>query len=155
MQISSSNYMGVEILVRLAVQNANKPCTTQDLAEWINQSVSHTESLMAQLRKAGLVVSRHGPGGGYTLARPAHQINVAEVFRAFDEPRGLPVRPLNVVTLEPETVQNIHGTDLLWELLKSHILLFLDQISLADIVQQSTGELASDEAEPVAMEPHM
>jgi hypothetical protein len=40
-------------------------------------------------------------------------------------------------------------------LLKSHILLFLDQISLADIAQQSTGELASDEAEPVAMEPHM
>jgi Rrf2 family iron-sulfur cluster assembly transcriptional regulator len=155
MQISSSNYMGVETLVRLAVQNANKPCTTQGLAEWINRSVSYTESLMAQLINAGLVVARHGPGGGYTLARPAHRITVAEVFRAFDEPRGLPARPLNAVTLEPETIQNIHGTDLLWELLKSHILLFLDQISLADIAQQSTGELASDEAEPVAMEPHM
>ena len=43
MQISSSAYMGVETLVRLAVQNADKPCTTQGLAEWINRSVSYTE----------------------------------------------------------------------------------------------------------------
>lgn len=85
MQISSSAYMGVETLVRLAVQNADKPCT-QGLAEWINRSVSYTESLMARLSNAGLVVSRHGPGGGYILARPAERITVAEVFQAFDDP---------------------------------------------------------------------
>jgi len=36
--------------------------------------------------------------------------------------------------------------DLLWASLESHILLFLDQISLADIAQQSTVELAKDQA---------
>lgn len=55
MQISSSAYMGVETLVRLAVQRADTPCTTQGLAEWINRSVSYTETLMARLRTAGLV----------------------------------------------------------------------------------------------------
>lgn len=36
MQISSSVYMSVETMARLAAQNANKPCSTKGLAEWIN-----------------------------------------------------------------------------------------------------------------------
>ena len=47
MQISSSTYTGDETLMRLAVQRADTPCTTppmQGLAEWINRSVSYTET---------------------------------------------------------------------------------------------------------------
>ena len=149
MKINSSAYMGVETLARLAAQSGDTPCTAQNLTDWMNRSVSYTESHMAQLRNAGLVVSRHGPGGGYTLARPAHQITVAEVLRTFVEPHGLPAHPQKVVSLELETIQIIHASDLLWASLESHILLFLDQISLADIAQQSTRELARDEVEPV------
>lgn len=143
MQISSSAYMGVETLVRLAVQNADKPCTTQGLAEWINRSVSYTESLMARLCNAGLVVSRHGPGGGYILARPAERITVAEVFQAFDDPSDFANRPLNADKLEAEEIGNLHGTDLLWVSLKSYILLFLNGVSLADLAPEAV-DLISD-----------
>ena len=115
MKISSSAYMGVESLVRLAASSAHAPCTVQGLAEWINHSVSYTENLMVRLRYAGLVRARHGPGGGYYLSRPAHRITVAEIFLAFDEPRGLLNRSLSAVTLEPDAIQDLHGTDLLWE----------------------------------------
>jgi len=144
MQISSSAYMGVETLVRLAVQNADKPCTTQGLAEWINRSVSYTETLMAQLRDAGLVVSRHGPGGGYILARPAHRITVAEVFQAVDAPSDFANRQLNAETLEAEDIHDLHGTDLLWESLKSYILLFLNGVSLADLAPEATESISDD-----------
>jgi len=146
MQISSSAYMGVETLVHLAVQNADKPCTTQGLAEWTNRSVSYTETLMTQLRNAGLVVSRHGPGGGYILARPAHRITVAEVFQAVDAPSDFANRPLNADTLEVADIHDLHGTDLLWEALKSYVLLFLNGVSLADLAPEAT-ELISDEAQ--------
>ena len=53
MQISSSAYMSVEILVRLAAKRADTPCTTRGGSEWINRSVSYTETLMARLRAAG------------------------------------------------------------------------------------------------------
>lgn len=148
MQISSSVYMGVEALVRLAARGAATPCTTQGLAEWINQSVSYTETLMARLLGAGLVGAGHGPGNGYYLARPAYRITVADVFRAFDEPHDVPSRPINGVTLEPLEIQDLHGTDLLWEAFKRHILLFLNEISLADITPDSAGELGSREANP-------
>ena len=150
MQISSSAYMGVETLVRLALQNADKPCSTKGLAEWINWSVSYTETLMAQLRSAGLVVSRHGPGGGYALARPAHRITVAEVFQAVDAPSDFANRPLNAETLETADIHDLHGTDLLWEALKSYVLLFLSGVSLADLAPEASeliGDDSDDDAE--------
>ena len=147
MQISSSAYMGVETLVRLAAQNADKPCSTKGLAEWINQSVSYTETLMARLREAGLVVSRHGPGGGYVLARPADRITVAEVFEAVDAPSDFANRPLNADTPEQEAIQDLHGTALLWEALRSYVLLFLNGVSLTDLIPAAanpTGDGAND-----------
>ncbi len=145
MRISSGAYMGVETLVRLAVQNADKPCSTKGLAEWINRSVSYTETLMAQLQRAGLVVSGQGPGGGYVLARPADRITVAEVFEAVDAPSDFASRPPNADTLEDEDIHDLHGTDLLWEALSSYVLLFLDGVSLADLVPD-TANLVGDNA---------
>ena len=147
MQISNSAYMGVEVLVRLAAYETDRPCTAQALAEWINRSITHTETLMSRLRAAGLVGARRGSGGGYHLNRPADMITVADIFKAFDEPRVLSRRPLNAITLEPETLENLHGTDLLWEALKGRMLLFLSGVSLADIAIGTAHPFADDETD--------
>ncbi len=51
------------------------------------------EAILGDLRRAEIVVSHRGPSGGYTLARPAAQISLGEIFRAVDGPlaevRGL------------------------------------------------------------------
>lgn len=102
---------------------------------------------MTQLRKAGLVVSRRGSGGGYILARPAEQITVAEIFRAVDAPSDFASRPLNAETLEDEDVHELHGTDLLWVAMKSCVLLFLNGISLADLAPETVnpiGDVSDD-----------
>lgn len=147
MHISSKAYMGVETLVRLAALTAGTPCATRELAESINRSMSYTETLMARLHRAGLVRAQRGVGGGYTLARPAHRITVAEVFQALDEPQGALHRLLNASTLEPEAIQKLQGTDLLWESLKSYILLFLNGISLADLAVESEDECGKSETD--------
>ena len=147
MQISNSAYTGVDILLRLAAHEPDRPCTAQALSEWTNHSMSSTETLMSCLRAAGLVRARRGPGGGYHLTRPADQITVAEIIKAFEEPRVLSRRPLNAITLEPEPLENLHGTDLLWEVLKSRILLFLSGVSLADIATDTVHPFAGDETD--------
>lgn len=147
MQISNMAYMGVESMVRLAVFGENTPCTMQGLAVWLNHSESYTEILMARLHAAGLVKISYGPGGGCYIARPAHRITVAEIFQALNEPSSLLKRPLNEITFEPEEYGDLHGTDLLWESLKRNILLFLNGISLADIVQERIYSFANDETE--------
>ncbi len=139
MRINSGAYLGVEALVRLAACNAGAPRTTRQLATSINRSVSSTEGLLAQLRDAGLVKGRKGPGGGYRLNKPAAQITVAEIFQAFSEP----IMPYGVVLRRPELSQseidNLHGTELLWEALNGYVLLFLHGISLADIAPATDG----------------
>jgi len=144
MKISSKAHMGVEILVRLAIKNGDKPYNTWGLAEWINRSVSFTETLMAQLRNAGLVVARHGAGGGYNLARPAHRITVAEVLQAVEAPSDFENRPQNANTLKADDINDLHRTDLLWGALKGHVLVFLDGVSLADLAPE-TADLISDD----------
>ena len=146
MQVSTSTYLSVEALVLLAAQSPGRRCTTQGLAEWINRSVSYTQSIMARLRTAGLVRARRGPGGGYYLAKPAFQITVAEVFEALDEPHGQQCNPSNAVSLEHGSFQNRHGSDLLWELLETLILEFLDGVSLGDLAFV-TDDLTGDDGD--------
>ena len=56
--------------------------TRQEIPEpYLNQ-------LLTQLRKAGLIVSRRGPGGGHCLARPAGEINLADLIAALEGPLG-------------------------------------------------------------------
>ncbi len=81
------------------------------------------------------------------LSKPAERITVAEIFKAFDQPRVLNRRPLNAITLEPETIENLHGTDLLWEALNSRILLFLSGVSLADIATETAHLFTDDETD--------
>ena len=147
MQISNNAYMGVEVLVHLAAYETDRPCTAQALAEWINRPMTYTETLMSRLRAAGLVRARRGSGGGYYLNKPGDMITVAEIFKALDEPRVLTRRPLNAISLEPETFENLRGTDLLWEVLKSRILLFLSGVSLTDIATEMAHPFADDETD--------
>ena len=130
MKIRSSAYLAVESVVRLAACDADRPCTTESLARSICRTVSYTEQLMAQLREAGLVKAKPGRDGGYYLNRPADRITVADVFRVFDEPDTLDGRPFALQVLPESEIDELCGTDLLWPALKSHILLFLEGISV-------------------------
>jgi Rrf2 family protein len=148
MQISDLAYMGVESLARLAAHDAESPCSVKRLAAWINRSISDTEAFMARLLTAGLVKAGCGPDVGYYLARPADRITVAQIFDVFDEPQGLPRRPLNAVTLAPAQIETLQGTDLLWEALRSYILLFLNGISVADIAPARDVSFAEEDDAP-------
>ena len=88
MIINSRVYFAVETLARLAARNADRPWTVQSLAGAIDCSISFTEGLLAELRKAGLVKAEQGPGGGFYLNRAADRITMAEVFGVFAAPHS-------------------------------------------------------------------
>ncbi len=137
MQISSSAYLGVETLLRLAAKPASGPCTARSLAACIKRSVSYTETLMAQLRAAGLVASRRGPGGGYILAKPVDRITIAEVFAAVEAPSDHANYLHLGDTGSAADIHDLHGTPLLWEALRGHVLLLLSGVSLADLIPEA------------------
>ena len=86
MQLSTKGRYAVMAMTDLAGHGADRPVSLAEIAERQQLSLAYLEQLFARLRRQGLVVSHRGPGGGYSLARPAGQTNVAEVVMAVDEP---------------------------------------------------------------------
>ncbi len=117
----------VEALLLLATEKGRRCCTAEELARLVGRSTSYVEHLMSDLRKAGLVRSKRGPGGGYRLAKEIARITVAEVFRVLD------TAP---VTEPPNPRAGSRGeADLMWRMLQGRILTFLDGVTLADIAR--------------------
>src|SRR5437879_3577403 len=91
------------------------------------------ESILSQLRSAGLVASQRGAEGGYQLARPAEEISIADVIRELEGPiatvRG--ARP-DQLAYEGAAV----GLRDVWLELRTQIRGVLEETTLADLVHK-------------------
>lgn len=85
MRLTTKGRYAVTAMLDLAIHNENGPISLADISGRQGISLSYLEQLFSRLRRRGLVVSTRGPGGGYSLSRPADQIAVAEVISAVDE----------------------------------------------------------------------
>lgn len=85
MRLTTKGRYAVTAMLDLALHDHGEPTALADIAERQGLSLSYLEQLFAQLRRAELIKSVRGPGGGYQLARPPSEINVAEVVVAVDE----------------------------------------------------------------------
>jgi Rrf2 family protein len=82
------------------------------------------ETIMAELRQGGIVVSRRGSEGGYVLARPAEQITLAEVIRAVERPA------LSVTRSYAGAAAPLHDV---WMAVRSALGSVLEETTLADV----------------------
>lgn len=87
MRLSTKGRYAVMAMSDLALNGrAGLPISLSEISERQQISLSYLEQLFARLRKAGLVRSARGPGGGYILARAADDLFVSEIVLAVDEP---------------------------------------------------------------------
>ena len=84
MKSSSRFSVALHVLVHLA-QRAGQPVTSADLAACIGTNPVVVRRTMAGLREAGVVASTPGHGGGWTLARPAADVSLRDVYAALGE----------------------------------------------------------------------
>ena len=122
----------VTAMLDLAIHHGNGPITLADIAQRQGISLSYLEQLFPRLRKRSLVSSVRGPGGGYSLARDADAINVAEVITAVDE---------NVDTTRCHGAHNCQNnqrclTHDLWQDLSNRIYEYLNGISLQELMNR-------------------
>jgi Rrf2 family transcriptional regulator, iron-sulfur cluster assembly transcription factor len=140
MQLSTRGRYAVMAMVDLASrQSVGCECGPVCLAEIAASqqlSLSYLEQLFARLRRAGLVASARGPGGGYRLARDSDRISIAAILAAVDEPiRATRCDDMSgsCLALPGHTAERCqtHG---LWAELGRQIGLFLGGVTLADVV---------------------
>lgn len=86
MRLTTKGRYAVTAMLDLAYHSQKKPVTLTDIAARQTISLSYLEQLFARLRRANMVKGIRGPGGGYTLAGKAREINIADIVAAVDEP---------------------------------------------------------------------
>ena len=93
MRLTTKGRFAVTAMIDLALRQTNGPVTLATISERQHISLSYLEQLFGKLRRAQLVESTRGPGGGYTLARNAADISVTDIVISVDEPlRRHPLR---------------------------------------------------------------
>ncbi|MBO6784392.1 MAG: Rrf2 family transcriptional regulator [Alphaproteobacteria bacterium] len=132
MKLSTKGRYGVMAMVDLAQNAAGGPVALSEIADRQAISLSYLEQLFGKLRRAGLVESVRGPGGGYVLAEPADDIRVSEVILAVDEPiRTTGCKPGSALGCINKSTRCL--THDLWAELGHQIHGYLSSISIADV----------------------
>lgn len=134
MKLSTKGRYAVMAMADIALQAEEELVTLSDVAERQDISQEYLEQLFSKLRKAGLVESQRGPGGGYRLARPADRINIADIVSAADE-------PLQVTRCQGDAIEGcVKGekcvTHELWAALGRQVYGFLSAVTLGDVVNR-------------------
>lgn len=145
MQLSTRGRYAVMALVDLATrQGAGCECGPVCLAEIAARqqlSLSYLEQLFGKLRRADLVSSARGPGGGYRLARGCDCIAIADIVAAVDEPIRATRCELDSGGCMAGPTPGASGercqTHDLWFELGRQIELFLQGVTLADVVNHA------------------
>lgn len=131
MKLTTKGRYAVTAMLDVALKPDSVPVTLADISERQGISLSYLEQLFSKLRKAGLVRSVRGPGGGYLLGRSADEINIAEVILAVNEVIDA-TRCKGKANCDEGDACLTHN---LWQQLSDQIETFLSEISLAKVIK--------------------
>ncbi|QBF31801.1 Rrf2 family transcriptional regulator [Thalassococcus sp. S3] len=144
MKLSTKGRYAMVALCDIALQPVDKLVTLSEIAERQDISLPYLEQLFVKLRRANLVTSVRGPGGGYRLARGAAEIRVVDVLAAVDETVDAMHKGAGASGgLSGSRAQSL--TNRLWEGLSAHVYVYLHQTRLSDVI---ANELAPCPAVP-------
>lgn len=130
MRVTAKADYAVRAVVELADAVQGSPRKVDQIAQAQGIPLSFLENILTQLRSAGIVRSQRGPEGGYWLARPAKEVNLAQVIRAVEGPL------VGVRGQRPEEVQYAGSAESLqqvWIALRANLRKVLEHVTVADV----------------------
>ncbi|WP_024536892.1 Rrf2 family transcriptional regulator [Comamonas badia] len=145
MRLTTKGRFAVTAMIDLALRQSGGPVTLAAISQRQQISLSYLEQLFGKLRRHELVESTRGPGGGYTLARKAAEITVADIIVSVDEP---------IDSTQCGGNENGMGggkcmTHDLWTALNQRMVEFLDSVILQKLVDEQLAKGLRVEERPV------
>ncbi|QCZ92964.1 Fe-S cluster assembly transcriptional regulator IscR [Salinimonas iocasae] len=147
MKLTSKGRYAVTAMLDVALHSTKGPVPLADISERQEISLSYLEQLFSRLRREKLVDSVRGPGGGYLLGRDATDIAIGEVIRAVDE---------TVDATRCSGHADCQGgerclTHSLWQDLSDRISVFLNSITLGELMAQRDVLEVADRQDKIAL----
>jgi Rrf2 family protein len=130
MHVTAKADYAVRAVIELAGSSQDAPRKVDEVAKAQHIPVSFLENILTQLRSSGLVRSQRGPEGGYWLAKPADEVNLAQIIRAVEGPL------VGVRGQRPEEVEYAGSAESLkqvWIALRANLRAVLEQVTVADV----------------------
>ena len=147
MRLTTKGRFAVTAMIDLGLRSTYGPVALAAISARQQISLSYLEQLFGKLRRAELVGSTRGPGGGYSLGRKVELITVADIIVAVDEP---------IDATGCAGKENCMGDDAgrcmthdLWASLNQKMIEFLDSISLKKLVEDQLAKGISIEESPI------
>ena len=136
MKLNTKGRYAVMALVDLGLYGKEgKPVSLSDIAERQDISLSYLEQLFAKLRRANVVTSARGPGGGYVLTHGVEGTSIADIILAVDEPLDV-TRCKNKVGDGCMKAKSQCLTHDLWSALGYQMHHYLSSVSIADVCEK-------------------
>lgn len=135
MRVSTKSDYALRALIEMAAREDERPVSAEELGKVQDIPRGFLQGILADLRRAGLVVSQRGQSGGWRLNSPAEQISVADVIRAVDGPL------VSVYGIRPEAVTysgSAESLQLVWIAARSSLRQVFENVTIADL---ATGKL--------------
>src|SRR5580658_3426217 len=130
MHVTAKADYAVRAVVELSDSSQDSPRKVDDVAQAQQIPVSFLENILTQLRSSGIVRSQRGPEGGYWLAHPAEEVNLAQIIRAVEGPL------VGVRGQRPEEVEYVGSAESLqqvWIALRANLRKVLENVTVADV----------------------
>lgn len=138
MHVTAKADYAVRAVVELASSSQDSPRKVDEVAQAQGIPVSFLENILTQLRSAGIVRSQRGPEGGYWLAKPAAEVNLAQIIRAVEGPL------VGVRGQRPEEIEYVGSAESLqqvWVALRANLRKVLEHVTVAEV---AAGKLPKD-----------
>ncbi|HEY0889224.1 MAG TPA: Rrf2 family transcriptional regulator [Nocardioides sp.] len=148
MRVSAKSDYALRALIEMAVRVEDRAVSAEELGRLQDIPHGFLQAILADLRKAGIVISQRGQSGGWKLARPASGVSVADVIRAVDGPL------VSVYGLRPESVSYNERADVLqhvWIAARDSLrevfeFVSIEQLASRELPDNVTTRTARDDA---------
>jgi Rrf2 family protein len=130
MHVTAKADYAVRAVIELAAGSQDAPRKVDEVAQAQDIPVSFLENILTQLRSSGIVRSQRGPEGGYWLAQPADELQLATVIRAVEGPL------VGVRGQRPEEVAyngSAQSLQQVWLALRANLRKVLEHVTVADV----------------------
>ena len=140
MKVNTKVRYGLRAVLQIAENHGGGPVPISAISESQEISGKYLEQVVGTLRRSGLIQSRKGVRGGYTLARDPQQITLWEIISALD-----PHTTLVDCVSDAEVCDRAEDclTRSIWTLLSQRMQEFWSSFTLADLIRtmRETGDL--------------
>jgi len=139
MRLTTKTRYGVRAMFDIAYHSQSQPgvaAQAKHIARREDIPLRYLEQIFQDLKRAGLVESKRGPRGGYTLKREPETINLSDIVVALQGPiENIFIDESEAIEADPtQPICSRHVTSSLWKDLAGQVSGWLAEISLADLV---------------------